>query len=255
VTPILEARGLSRSFGHVRALDNADFDINAGEVVALIGDNGAGKSTMVKALSGNLQLDEGDIFFEGQQIEMTNPQQVSALGIEVVYQDLALAPHLDPAQNVFLGREIPAKGILGKFGFMDNKEMRKQARANFNELGATVRSLTAPVGSMSGGQRQGIAIARAIAWASKVVFLDEPTAALGVVQTKNVLETIKRVRDRGIAVVLISHSMPHVLEVSDRVQVMRLGRRVTTIQTKDASVEQLVGAMTGALDFSEGSVA
>ncbi len=255
MTPILEARGLSRSFGHVRALDAADFDVNAGEVVALIGDNGAGKSTLVKALSGNLQLDEGEIFFEGSQIEMTNPQQVSELGIEVVYQDLALAPHLDPAQNVFLGRELPAKGMLGKFGFMDNKEMRRRARASFDELGATVRSLTAPVGSMSGGQRQGIAIARAIAWASKVVFLDEPTAALGVVQTKNVLETIKRVRDRGIAVVLISHSMPHVLEVSDRVQIMRLGRRVATLPTKGATVEQLVGAMTGALDFSDGSAA
>lgn len=252
MTPILEARGLSRSFGHVRALDAADFDIDAGEVVALIGDNGAGKSTMVKALSGNLEIDEGEVFFEGRQIEMTNPQQVSSLGIEVVYQDLALAPHLDPAQNVFLGRELPAKGILGKFGFMDNKEMRRRARVSFDELGATVRTLTAPVGSMSGGQRQGIAIARAIAWASKVVFLDEPTAALGVVQTKNVLDTIKRVRDRGIAVVLISHSMPHVLEVSDRVQVMRLGRRVATLPTKDASVEQLVGAMTGALDFSKG---
>ena len=255
MTPILEARGMSRSFGHVRALDNADFDINAGEVVALIGDNGAGKSTMVKALSGNLQLDEGEIFFEGQPVEMTNPQQVSALGIEVVYQDLALAPHLDPTQNVFLGREIPAKGMLGKFGFMDNREMRKRARASFNELGATVRSLTAPVGSMSGGQRQGIAIARAIAWASKVVFLDEPTAALGVVQTKNVLETIKRVRDRGIAVVLISHSMPHVLEVSDRVQVMRLGRRVATLQTSGSTVEQLVGAMTGALDLGSETAA
>lgn len=255
MTPILEARGLSRSFGHVRALDEADFDIGAGEVVALIGDNGAGKSTLVKALSGNLELDSGEILFEGDRIEMTNPQQVSALGIEVVYQDLALAPHLDPAQNVFLGRELPATGILGRLGFMDNKEMRKRARASFDELGATVRSLTTPVGSMSGGQRQGIAIARAIAWASKVVFLDEPTAALGVIQTKNVLDTIKRVRDRGIAVVLISHSMPHVLEVSDRVQVMRLGRRVTTLQTKDASVEQLVGAMTGALDFSKGSAA
>jgi simple sugar transport system ATP-binding protein len=255
VTPILEARGLSRSFGHVRALDNADFDINAGEVVALIGDNGAGKSTMVKALSGNLALDEGLIFFEGEEIEMTSPQQVAQLGIEVVYQDLALAPHLDPTQNVFLGRELPAKGVLGKLGFMDKKEMRRQARASFDELGATVRSLVTPVGSMSGGQRQGIAIARAIAWASKVVFLDEPTAALGVVQTKNVLETIKRVRDRGIAVVLISHSMPHVLEVSDRVQVMRLGTRVATIPTKDASVELLVGAMTGALDMPKGSAA
>ncbi len=255
MTPILEARGLSRSFGHVRALDGADFDVNAGEVVALIGDNGAGKSTMVKALSGNLDLDEGEVFFEGQQIKLTTPQQVSALGIEVVYQDLALAPHLDPAQNIFLGRELPAKGLLGKLGFMDNREMRKRARASFDELGATVRSLTSPVGSMSGGQRQGIAIARAISWASKVVFLDEPTAALGVVQTHNVLETIKRVRDRGIAVVLISHSMPEVLRVADRVQVMRLGRRVATLDAKDATVEQLVGAMTGALDVDKGAAA
>lgn len=254
MTAILEARGLSRSFGHVRALDGADFDVNAGEVVALIGDNGAGKSTMVKALSGSLAIDEGEIFFEGNPVQLTSPQQVAALGIEVVYQDLALAPHLDPAQNVFLGRELPAPGILGKLGFLDNKEMRKRARASFDELGATVRSLVAPVGAMSGGQRQAIAIARAIAWASKVVFLDEPTAALGVVQTRNVLDTIKRVRDRGIAVVLISHSMPHVLEVADRVQVMRLGRRVATLPAAGTSVEQLVGAMTGALDV-KGDVA
>lgn len=253
MTPILEARGLSRSFGHVRALDEADFEVNPGEVVALIGDNGAGKSTLVKALSGNLALDEGEILFEGTPMHFTNPQQVSALGIEVVYQDLALAPHLSPTDNVFLGREIPAQGLLGFFGFMDNKAMRKKARASFDELGATVRSLTAPVGSMSGGQRQGIAIARAIAWASKVVFLDEPTAALGVVQTKNVLETIKRVRDKGIAIVFISHSMPHVLEVADRIQVLRLGRRVATLNAKGTTVEQLVGAMTGALDFSKGA--
>ncbi len=247
-TPILKATGLTRSFGHVRALDHADFDIYPGEVVALIGDNGAGKSTMVKALSGNLQLDSGEIEFEGQPVELSSPQQAAALGMEVVYQDLALAPHLDPCQNVFLGREISAKGALGMFGFMDNRAMRQQSRKFFDELGATVRSLTTPVGSMSGGQRQGIAIARAIAWASKMVFLDEPTAALGVVQTKNVLETIKRVRDKGIAVVLISHSMPHVLEVADRVQVMRLGRRVAVYQGSETSVEQLVGAMTGALD-------
>ncbi|GGM10819.1 ATP-binding cassette domain-containing protein [Nakamurella endophytica] len=252
MTPILEARGLSRAFGHVQALDNSDFDVNAGEVVALIGDNGAGKSTMVKALSGNLQLDSGEILFEGKPVHMTSTQQVAAMGIEVVYQDLALAPHLDPAENVFLGREIPAKGIAGWLGFMDNKQMRRKARASFDELGATVRSMTSPVGSMSGGQRQGIAIARAIAWASKVVFLDEPTAALGVVQTKNVLETIKKVRDRGVAVVLISHSMPAVLEVADRVQVMRLGRRIATYTAADTSVEQLVGAMTGALEVSDG---
>jgi simple sugar transport system ATP-binding protein len=205
----------------------------------------------VKALSGNLPLDEGEILFEGNPVHFTNPVQVSQLGIEVVYQDLALAPHLSPTENVFLGREIPAKGALGWFGFMDNKAMRKKARASFDELGATVRSLTAPVGSMSGGQRQGIAIARAVAWASKVLFLDEPTAALGVVQTKNVLETIKRVRDKGLAVVFISHSMPHVLQVADRIQVLRLGRRVATLPGSGTSVEQLVGAMTGALDFSK----
>ncbi|MDQ1739638.1 MAG: simple sugar transport system ATP-binding protein [Pseudonocardiales bacterium] len=249
-TPILEARGISRSFGHVRALYNADFDILPGEVVALIGDNGAGKSTMVKALTGNLELDSGQLLFEGEPVTITNPQQAAHLGMEVVYQDLALAPHLNPFQNMFLGREIPRRGILGKLGFMDDKAMKEKAKAGFADLGGTVRSMTAPVGSMSGGQRQQIAIVRAIAWAGKVVFLDEPTAALGVVQTKNVLDTIKRVRDRGIAVVLISHSMPHVLEVADRVQIMRLGTRVATMPARGTTVEQLVGAMTGALDYA-----
>jgi simple sugar transport system ATP-binding protein len=248
--PLLEARGLSRSFGHVRALDNASFDINAGEVVALIGDNGAGKSTMVKALTGNLAVDAGELFFEGERVTITTPHQASEMGMEVVYQDLALAPHLNPVQNMFLGREVPRKGLLGFFGFMDEKTMRARAEAGFRELGGTVRSMTAQVGAMSGGQRQQIAIVRAISWADKIVFLDEPTAALGVVQTKNVLDTIKRVRDKGIAVVLISHSMPHVLEVADRVQVMRLGTRVATLPAEGTTVEQLVGAMTGALDFS-----
>jgi simple sugar transport system ATP-binding protein len=250
MAPLLEARGLSRSFGHVRALDNASFDIDAGEVVALIGDNGAGKSTMVKALTGNLAVDAGELFFAGERVEITTPHQASEMGMEVVYQDLALAPHLNPVQNMFLGREIPRRGVLGVLGFMDEKQMRAKAEAGFRELGGTVRSFTAQVGSMSGGQRQQIAIVRAISWANKIVFLDEPTAALGVVQTKNVLDTIKRVRDKGIAVVLISHSMPHVLEVADRVQVMRLGTRVATFPAEGATVEQLVGAMTGALDFS-----
>jgi simple sugar transport system ATP-binding protein len=245
-TPVLEARGLSRSFGHVRALDDVDFEVYPGEVTALIGDNGAGKSTLVKALSGNLAVDEGTIKFEGQPIQLTNPQQASALGIETVHQDLALAPHLDPVQNVYLGREIMNKGIAGFFGTMDTKAMAKESHRAFDELGATVRSLTSPVGAMSGGQRQAIAIARAVHWANKVVFLDEPTAALGVRQTKNVLETIRRVRDKGIAVVFISHSMPHVIEVSDRVQVLRLGHRAASIETKDTSMEELVGLMTGA---------
>ena len=251
MSPVLQAQGLTRSFGNVRALDNCDFDIEPGEVVALIGDNGAGKSTLVKALSGNLALDAGEIAFDGKPVTITSQQQASAMGIEVVYQDLALAPHLDPAQNVFLGREIPAAGLLGKLGFMDNRAMRRKAKEGFDELGATVRSMVAPVGAMSGGQRQCIAIARAITWADRVVFLDEPTAALGVVQTKNVLETIKKVRDKGIAIVFISHSMPHVLDVADRIQVLRLGRRVATFRADATHIEELIGAMTGALDAKD----
>jgi len=247
-TPILEARGLTRQFGQVTALDGADFDIHAGEVVALIGDNGAGKSTLVKALSGNLAVDSGEILYEGHPQVIDTPMKASELGIETVYQDLALAPHLDPAQNMFLGRELMRPGLVGKLGFMDNKAMRAEARASFDKLGATVRSLTAPVGSMAGGQRQAIAIARAVHWASKVVFLDEPTAALGVRQTANVLDTIRRVRDHGVAVIFISHSMPHVMEVADRVQVLRLGKRVATYKSSETSMEQLVGAMTGVME-------
>lgn len=245
--PVLEARALSRQFGHVRALNDADFEVYPGEVTALIGDNGAGKSTLVKALSGNLALDSGTIKFDGEAIDMSTPSTASAMGIETVYQDLALAPHLNPVQNMYLGREIPSPGLGGVFGFMKTKDMQKESRRAFDELGATVRSLSSPVGEMSGGQRQAIAIARAVHWASRVVFLDEPTAALGVRQTKNVLDTIRRVRDKGIAVVLISHSMPHVMEVTDRIQVLRLGTRVANIQTKDTNMEELVGLMTGAV--------
>ena len=246
-TPVLEARGLTRQFGHVTALDGADFDINAGEVVALIGDNGAGKSTLVKALSGNLAVDSGEVLFDGRPTVINTPTEASELGIETVHQDLALAPHLDPVQNMFLGRETMRDGLAGRLGFMDTRAMRAEARSAFEDLGATVRSLTTPVGAMSGGQRQAIAIARAVHWANRVVFLDEPTAALGVRQTANVLDTIRRVRDKGVAVVLISHSMPHVMQVSDRVQVLRLGSRVATYETSATSMEQLVGAMTGAM--------
>ena len=248
MAPILEARGLSRSFGHVRALIDADFDVDAGEVVALIGDNGAGKSTMVKAMTGNLDVDSGELLFEGEKVEIRSPQQASGMGMEVVYQDLALAPHLNPVQNMFLGREIPRKGLLGRLGFMDEKAMRATATAGFAELGGTVRALGSQVGTMAGGQRPQIAIVRSVTWANKIIFLDEPTAALGVVQTRNVLETIKRVSDKGIAVVLISHSMPAVLEVAHRIHVMRLGTRIATLPARGTSVEELVGAMTGALE-------
>lgn len=246
MTALLEAVGLTRSFGQVKALDGADFDVRAGEVVALIGDNGAGKSTLVKALSGNLSLDSGQIFFDGKSVTFSSPKKASSLGIETVFQDLALAPHLSPIQNMFLGREIMRKGVAGHLGFMDAKKMRRESRTAFEELGATVQNLSTPVGTMSGGQRQAVAIVRAVAWANRVIFLDEPTAALGVRQTRNVLDTIRRVRDRGVGVVLISHSMPDVRAVADRIQVLRLGKRVETFANSETTVEELVGAMTGA---------
>jgi simple sugar transport system ATP-binding protein len=250
---VLRVEHLAKSFGAITALRDVSMHLRKGEVLGLIGDNGAGKSTLVKALTGNLDIDEGEIFFDGEQVHFATPHEASAVGIEVVHQDLALAPHLDAAQNMFLGRELMRAGVAGRLGFMDNSTMRTKAAAAFTELGSAVRSVVVPVGTMSGGQKQSVAIARAVSWANKVLFLDEPTAALGVVQTHNVLETIKRVRDSGLAVVLISHSMPHVLEVADRVQVLRLGRRVATYQAADTSVEQLVGAMTGALDRKEGA--
>ncbi|GAA5170501.1 ATP-binding cassette domain-containing protein [Pseudonocardia eucalypti] len=250
---LLEARGLVREYGHVRALAGADFDVDAGEVVALIGDNGAGKSTVVKLLSGSESPDGGEIFFEGNRVRFGSPTDARELGIETVFQDLALAPHLDPVRNMYLGREIMRPGLLGRLGFMDNAAMRDGSRKAFDDLGATVLDLAGPIGSMSGGQRQGVAVARAAAWASKVIFLDEPTAALGVVQTRNVLDLIRRVRDNGIGVVFISHSMPHVLEVSDRVHVMRRGSRVASYRAADTTMEELVGAMTGALDGSNGA--
>ncbi|GAA1862510.1 ATP-binding cassette domain-containing protein [Asanoa iriomotensis] len=247
MTAVLEARGISKRYGHVEALADANFDVQAGEVVALIGDNGAGKSTLVRILSGAESADAGEVLFDGRQVHLTSPTDARELGMETVFQDLALAPHLSPVQNMYLGREVMRKGLLGKLGFMDAKAMREGSRSAFDRLGATVRDLNGTVGGMSGGQRQGIAVARAAAWAQKVIFLDEPTAALGVVQTQNVLDLIRRVSGEGIGVVFISHSMPHVMEVADRIQVMWRGRRVATYNKADTSMEQLVSAMTGAV--------
>lgn len=245
---LLEARGMVRTYGSVVALDGADFDIEAGQVTALIGDNGAGKSTMVKILSGTEQFEEGEVILEGQKVVFNNPAAARSHGIETVFQDLALCPHLDPVENLYLNREIKRSGVLGLLGFMDRKAMRDRSVEVFTDLGATVRKLNEPVGTMSGGQKQSVAVARSAAWASKIIFFDEPTAALGVVQTANVLDLIRRVRDKGIGVVLISHSMPEVLEVADTIQVLRRGRRVATINSADSSVEELVGVMTGKLD-------
>jgi simple sugar transport system ATP-binding protein len=231
----------------VRALRGANFTVLPGEVVALVGDNGAGKSTLVKTLAGVHRPDEGEIRFDGQPVQIGSPLEARALGIETVYQDLALAADLDPAANLFMGREVLRGGLLGKLGFLDKREMHHRAGEAFNTLGIGLQDSTAPVATMSGGQRQGVAVSRAVTWASKVVFMDEPTAALGVVQTRHVLDLIKSVRDQGLSVVLISHNMPEVFEVADRIEVLRLGERVAQLKRQDVTMEDVVGAMTGAI--------
>ena len=251
--PLLEARKIVKSFGRVQALTGANFTVYPHEVVALVGDNGAGKSTLVKTLVGVHPPDSGEILFEGKPVHITTPQQAREIGIETVYQDLALAAEIDPAANMFLGREILRGGPLGKLGFLDKATMRRKSDEAFRELGVRIQDTSARVANMSGGQRQGIAISRAVTWASKVVFMDEPTAALGVVQTRNVLDQIKRVRDeQGLAVVLISHNLPEIFEVADRIEVLRLGERVARLRPSDVSMEDVVSAMTGALTFHEG---
>jgi simple sugar transport system ATP-binding protein len=249
--PLLEARGIVKSFGRVRALRGANFSVNRAEVVALVGDNGAGKSTLIKCLAGVEQPDAGEIQFEGRTVTIHVPTAARALGIETVYQDLALAADLDPAANLFLGREVRRGGALGWLGFLDKAEMHRRADEAFRTLGVGLQDSTAPVANMSGGQRQGVAVSRAVTWASKVVFMDEPTAALGVVQTRHVLDLIGRVRDQGISVVLISHNLPEVFEVADRIEVLRLGERVAQLKRAEVTMEDVVGAMTGAITHGE----
>ena len=250
--PLLEARRIVKSFGSVRALTGANFTVYPREVVALVGDNGAGKSTLVKTLVGVHPADSGEIRFEGEEVHLNTPQRAREVGIETVYQDLALAEEIDPAANMFLGREILRGGLLGKLGFLDKAAMRRRSDEAFRDLGVRIQDTGAPVANMSGGQRQGIAISRAVTWASKIVFMDEPTAALGVVQTRNVLEQIKRVRDdQGLSVVLISHNLPEIFEVADRIEVLRLGERVARLRPSEVSMEDVVSAMTGALTFHE----
>ncbi|MDQ5832864.1 MAG: ATP-binding cassette domain-containing protein, partial [Actinomycetota bacterium] len=249
---VLEARQIIKSFGRVRALRGANFTVHPQEVVALVGDNGAGKSTLVKTVVGVHPPDDGEILFEGKPVTINTPHDARDLGIETVYQDLALAAEIDPAANMFLGREILRPGLLGKLGFLDKSAMRRRSDEAFRDLGVRIQDTGARVANMSGGQRQGIAICRAVTWASKIVFMDEPTAGLGVVQTRNVLEHIKRVREHGLSVVLISHNMPEVFEVADRIEVLRLGERVASLSPKDVSMEDVVAAMTGALTFHEG---
>jgi simple sugar transport system ATP-binding protein len=245
---LLEAREITKRYGSVEALSGANFTVLPGEVVALIGDNGAGKSTLVKALVGALRPDGGQILLEGRPAHFSGPLDAQRRGIETVYQDLALAPDLDAAANLHLGREVYRGGpALRWLHVLNRGAMRREAVRAFAELGVSLRDVNVPIASLSGGQRQSVAVARAVEFASKVVFMDEPTAALGVVQRERVLDVVRRVRDRGISVVLISHNMPEVLAVADRIEVLRLGRRVARFNAADATVEELVGAMTGAL--------
>ncbi|MEV0612496.1 ATP-binding cassette domain-containing protein [Nonomuraea sp. NPDC050404] len=252
-TPVLQARGLVKRYGHVTALDGADFDLMPGEVLAVIGDNGAGKTSLIKALTGAVQPDAGEIRLDGRPVRFRDPLDARRLGIETVYQDLAIAASLDIATNMFLGRELRKPGPLGKiFRMLDKKRMRAESARHMAELKIGLRSLTQPVETLSGGQRQGVAVARAVAWATHVVVMDEPTAALGVKESGQVLDLIRQVRDRGTPVVLISHNMPHVFEIADRVHVQRLGRRVAELSPREHSMAEVVAIMTGALRVSEG---
>jgi fructose transport system ATP-binding protein len=230
----------------VTALRGADFAAYLGEVSALVGDNGAGKSTLIKMFSGALQPDGGTILINGKPITFHNPQDARRHGIETVYQDLALAPHLDVASNLFLGRESRVPGPMGKLGFLNDRAMRRRAVQEMANLQIGLTTVRQPVFTLSGGQRQAIAVARATAWGTRVVIMDEPTAALGVRESKMVLELIKRVRDSGAAVIMISHSMPEVFEVADRISIMRLGRTVKQVRRVDTTMTEVVAFMTGA---------
>ena len=246
--PILKARGLVKRYGKVTALDHADFELMPGEILAVIGDNGAGKSSLIKAVSGAVVPDAGEVTLEGKVVNFTSPIQAREAGIETVYQTLAMSPALSIADNLFMGREIRKPGWRGKFlRQLDRGEMEKRARDKLTELGLmTIQNINQAVETLSGGQRQGVAVARAAAFGSKVIILDEPTAALGVKESRKVLELIQDVKSRGIPIILISHNMPHVFEVADRIHVHRLGRRLCVIDPKDYTMSDAVAFMTGA---------
>lgn len=247
VPNVMEARGLTKRYGHVVAMDNSDFDLRPGEILAVIGDNGAGKSTLIKALTGAVIPDEGTLLLNGEPVQFRNPLDARNAGIETVYQELGVAPALDISQNLYLGREQRRKGILGTvFRQLDKGAMRHGSARHMVDLGIRIQSIGQKVETLSGGQRQAVAVARVAAWATRVVVMDEPTAALGVRETNQVLDLILRVRDRGLPVVLISHNMPNVFQVADRIHIHRLGRRIALVDPKNTSMEEAVALMTGA---------
>lgn len=247
-TPILQAKGLVKRYGRVTALDHCDFELYPGEILAVIGDNGAGKSTLIKALSGAVRPDEGSILMDGKPISFSSPQQAREAGIETVYQNLALSPALSIADNMFLGREIRKPGLLGSvFRKLDRAKMEQLARDKLSELGLmTIQNIGQAVETLSGGQRQGVAVARAATFGSRVIIMDEPTAALGVKESRRVLELIQDVRSKGLPIILISHNMPHVFELADRIHIHRLGQRLCVIDPKDYTMSDAVAFMTGA---------
>lgn len=248
--PVLSARNLMKSYGRIIAIDGADFDLYPGEILGVIGDNGAGKSTMISALAGAIRPDAGEIFLEGELVRFSSPMDARHSGIETVFQGLAMAPALTIVDNLFLGREYRAPGIRGSlFRLLDRQRMRNEARKHLSELGLmTIQNIDQVVETLSGGQRQGVAVARACAFGSKVVILDEPTAALGVKESRRVLELIQDVRERGISIVLISHNMPLVFELADRVHIHRLGRRIAQVQPSEITMSDAVAIMTGAME-------
>jgi fructose transport system ATP-binding protein len=246
--PILQARNLVKTFGRVVGLDGVSLDLYPGEVLAVIGDNGAGKSTLIKCLTGAEIPDSGELKVSGQTVHFKRPQDARVHGIETVYQNLAVSPALDVASNLFLGREERVPGPLGKiFRVLDTKGMRRKAKEELTRLGiSTLQDVTVPVENLSGGQRQAVAVARAAAFGSKVVVLDEPTAALGVRESNQVLQLVRDLRDRGLPVILISHNMPHVFDVADRIHIQRLGKCAATITPQSHTMTDAVAIMTGA---------
>ncbi len=245
---VIQAKGLVKRYGQVTALDGSDFELRAGEILAVIGDNGAGKSSLIKCISGATVPDEGTIYLDGQPVQFKTPIDARRAGIETVYQDLAVAPAMTIAENLFLGRELRQSGFLGSvFRKLDKKRMLQESMARMQDLKVGIRSMTQAVETLSGGQRQCVAVARAAAFAQHVVIMDEPTAALGVKEGNMVLELIRRVRDKGLPVVLISHNMPHVFEVADRIHVARLGKRAAVLNPKKISMSDTVAVMTGAM--------
>jgi fructose transport system ATP-binding protein len=247
--PVLEARGIVKRYGRVVALDHADFELRPHEILGVIGDNGAGKSTLIKVLAGAVSPDSGEVLMDGKPVHFRSPVEARQAGIETVYQNLALSPSLSIADNLFLGREVRKKGVLGQlFRLLDRAGMRREAREHLNSLGLlTIQSIRQTVETLSGGQRQGVAVVRATAFGSRVIIMDEPTAALGVKESRKVLELMLDVKRRGLPIILISHNMPHVFEVADRIHIHRLGRRIAVIDPKRFSMSDAVAMMTGAM--------